>query len=196
MDETQSNPITTDPPQPTERAPSPLVEAIRSELLSLANDPNLETKLSSIAQVATRASELLLAVRVDPKMVRMNPTGLQNIGSTYSVPYSVQGGSGNVIGVSSSGPAIAGPEQFGATAIRQLVNLVPEAIEGMRRAQLEDPAKLVAAIATAKERGLDALADKLERRLLDLDDDPEPEPSTRALPPGPPAHVNGEASPS
>jgi hypothetical protein len=58
-------------------------------------------------------------------------------------------------------PSYVPPEQFGATAIRQLVALLPDILAARQR----DPVSLVEAIAKAREKGMNELAGKLERQL-------------------------------
>jgi hypothetical protein len=69
-------------------------------------------------------------------------------------------------------------EQFGARAIRELVNVAPKIAE----AWATSPEKIVAAIAAAKDKGLTALAEKLEAKLLGLEDHTHDTPVLEAPP--------------
>jgi hypothetical protein len=178
-------------------APSPIIEALRSELLRLVQG-DLDANLPQIERVAIRSRELLMALKAPEAQMlhghRHAPGGGPVTGSaSYSSTggYNVYTGStgGMVSPVSPVG--WAEPEQFGATSIRQLTSLVPDAIAAITRAITHSPQRLVVAIAAARLNGQDALADKLEARLLGDGDDEPPAPAAPAAAPS-----NGVAHPA
>jgi len=138
--------------------PKALVRAVRAELRALL-DGDLEDNLTQVEQVAVLARELFMSIRgPGAQFTRGMPTPImtgQAVGGSMMTNYS--GGSGVVYPTSYSNP-----EQFGASAIRQLVNLVPEIMS----AQANSPDKLMAAIALAQEKGHDDIARALKKKLM------------------------------
>lgn len=161
-----------------------LLEAVRAELRELTQGPDLAAKLPLIATVAARAQQLLLSLRVDPAMM-LDTGGAQNLQAAFNgVPAS-----NFSLSIPAALPAAAQPEQFGASAIRQVIALLPDLLAARHR----DPQSLVEAIATAREKGMDDLAAKLERQLIIAL--PEDEGAADPAPPAPPSlALNGAPS--
>jgi len=174
--------------EPIEMRPIPkeLTDALRAEFLRLIEGDRFLDNLATLEGLARTTLQLTMTIGVTPKAA--NP------------PRRVHGNiwDGNVAYGSSSGPTGGkNPEQFGARAIRELVALVPEVAAKVTQAMRQSPASLVEAIASAKEKGLAALAEKLEAKLLDGIED------ATSTPPAPPpphgadgdhaghAHANG-----
>lgn len=147
------------------KVPAALIEAIRAELLALA-EGDLEENLKPISDVVLRANELFVAIRgAEARALRGTPVPM-GMGMNASVTsFSGSGSMGMVSPVSYSNP-----EQFGASAIRQLVSLVPEILAARTNA----PDKLMKAIAIAKKEGHTEIAEVLTKRLLG-DEAPEHE---------------------
>lgn len=156
-----------------------LVEALRAEFHKLIEDPLFVEKLASIEQLAARGREL--AVTLGDLAGHAAP-------ATASGNFMV----GGIVPNPNYGYAAGNPEQFGARAIRELVGLAPDIAERVAKA-FRSTESIVCAIASAKEKGLDGLAAKLEAKLLaSLDDDPSPAAPTHkhksAAPAEPPAN--------
>lgn len=154
---------------PAEPLKSPILEALRVELRRLV-DGDLDANLVPIEQVAARGRELLMTLKApEARVMRGHHPGApllaSNVGS-YSTGSGLVGGWAGDSGGISQYPPMVSPEQFGATAIRQMVNLIPDAVATVVRGITQSPERLVAAITAARERGNDALAEKLEARLL------------------------------
>ena len=138
--------------------PKALVRAVRAELRALL-DGNLEDNLTQVEQVAVRARELFMSIR--------GPGAQFTRGGSTQSPVMMNGAQiGTMSSYSSSGAVFpasySNPEQFGASAIRQLVNLVPEIMS----AQNSSPDKLMAAIVLAEEKGHDDIAKALKKKLM------------------------------
>lgn len=136
--------------------PKALIRAVRAELRALL-DGNLEDNLTQVEQVAVRARELFMSIKgPGVQFTRGLPTPIMT-GQASGMLTNFQNSSGVVYPQSYSNP-----EQFGASAIRQLVALVPEIMS----AQANTPDKLMAAIALAEEKGHDDIAKALKKKLL------------------------------
>ena len=161
--------------------PLALIEAVRAELLVLAAG-DLEENLKQISDVVLRASELFVSIRgAEARVLRgvsAGPSVVQAQGMATSMA-TFGAGTGFVAG------GYANPEQFGASAIRQLVSLVPE----MLAAKANSPDRLMKAISLAKKEGRDDIVQALTRRLLG--DDAPPEDHVHCLEMG---EANGEAN--
>jgi hypothetical protein len=139
--------------------PKALVRAIRAELRALL-DGNLEDNLTQVEQVAVRARELFMSIRgPGAQFIRGGPQ-TSVTGAIVNGLTSYNGATATVYPQSYSNP-----EQFGASAIRQLVNLVPEILS----AQSSTPDKLMAAIALAEEKGHHDIAKSLKKKLMGSD---------------------------
>lgn len=162
------------PTHPTPERPEKLsrhvVEALRSEFLSLVNG-NLDDNLTQIEQLASRTRELFLTLKggearlLSRQLSPVTPSYGPNVAGAWSSTGLSTGG-----GAASSGNV----EQFGALTIRALVDSGPEVAARIAEAITNSPARQVEAIAAARKNGLDDVADKLEQRLLTAS------PSTRA----------------
>ncbi len=148
--------------------PKGLIRAVRAELQALLRG-NLEDNLTQVEQVAVRARELFMSIKgPGSQFVRGGPT--QSV-MTVNGPQIIGGSAASYSGGSAVFPAsYSNPEQFGASAIRQLVNLVPEIMS----AQANTPDKLMAAIALAEEKGHDDIAKALKKKLMGSDYGDEP----------------------
>jgi hypothetical protein len=163
-----------------------LVEALRAEFLKLVQDEKFIERLATIEALAARGRELAITLGDVGDLVALNRPGAPGLGaSSYIAPNMMEGSMIGTIGPNPTG-WMAGPEQFGARAIRELVGLAPEIATRVAKA-FQSPTSVVKAIAEAKAQGLEALAAKLEAKLLDACDlDPSPEE------PRPEAHAHPE----
>jgi hypothetical protein len=155
------------------------VDVLRGEFQKLIDDPQFVEKLTTIERLAVHARELALTLG-DLGPMRLGHAG-QAAGEVVNPVYiGPQENSGYGIGFGSysmsGGLATASPEQFGARAIRELVGLAPEIASQVAKA-FQTPKSIIDAIASARERGLTALADKLEAKLLARVDETEAPPS-------------------
>jgi hypothetical protein len=149
-----------------------LVEALRAEFLKLIEDPMFIERLSTIEQLAARGRDL--AVTLGDLGGLTSPTGYSGVPLMPSVPY-------------------PNSEQFGARAIRELVGLAPDIASRVAKV-FKSPEALINAIASAKEKGLDSLAAKLEAKLLaSVDGEEEPAATVPAVEPCEHEHTNGAA---
>lgn len=145
----------------------PLAEALRSEILKLATDgdPKSDGALTAavllrIMRVAKTGRELLVSLESSPKdlasMLRRPRSGLiPMIGENLEDDGLGDGLAPNYLPFATSSPA----ENFGMTAMREII----AAVKGMNGGT--SPARLVEAIAIAKEKGLHDVADRLEKQL-------------------------------
>ena len=169
-----SFPVAPSPPPAANRdihmrpLPEALVNSVRTELLDLVNG-DLEKNLIAIERVAGRARELFGAIKVPSAVLHRDvPFGV-NVAS-----YAMNPGFGTALEPSGPISAIASPnpslmpggiEQFGAKALRELVNAIPEVVRSLR----ESPAAITDAIHHARSHGMSELAAKLEAKLLGED---------------------------
>lgn len=129
---------------------SPLADALKRELLELTDlEPFGVTELLQIQQIAEHGDRMLrAALGIDEESPGDTGTRLtscrkvRNASPPFSSPFSSS-------------------ETFGAQVIREIVAKTNNASGGSG----SDPEKLVAALATARERGLDDVATKLEEQL-------------------------------
>jgi hypothetical protein len=140
----------------TREVPKALVRAVRAELRALL-DGNLEDNLTQVEQVAVRARELFMSIRGPGAQFTRGMSTPIMTGQASGMLTNFQSSSGVVYPASYSNP-----EQFGASAIRQLVALVPEIVN----AQANTPDKLMAAIALAEEKGHHDIAKALKKKLM------------------------------
>jgi hypothetical protein len=175
-------------PQDKKAAPPALVAALRTEFLRLVDDDAFIQNLTLIERLAGRAREVILTLVIPDGMVprRRGSNGpFYNAGLQANVYAGGQEEYGPDLATGSYGvastpvmmPGGANHEQFGAKAIREVVNLFPTLAEAVAKAAHQSPVQQVLAITTARDRGLTELADKLEAKLLgggDEDDDPKP----------------------
>ncbi len=156
------SPMRQQPPKLLEIKPMPkeLVESIRAEFRKLVDDPDFIGKLTSIERLAANTRELAVTLG-DP-----SSDAMKGRGQFMSAPSGWIGEQsyGGIAMANPYGPG-GGPEQFGARAIRELVNLIPS-ISAAARDYKQTSADLVDAIAQARQRGLGDIADHLEKKLL------------------------------
>lgn len=130
---------------------SPLAIAVKAELLELADtDPFGPSELVQIEQLATHAQHVLSAALGLP-----TNAGPQNRGNRR-----IMGGNisyGGSYGMNPM-PMSSSPETFGAKMSREM-------IAATAKKEAPDPEKLVLAIASARQNGLDDVAAKLEEQL-------------------------------
>jgi hypothetical protein len=150
----------------------PLTEALRAEIVKLANEGDAKKEgaltadvLLKIMRVAKTGRDLLVSMDA-------NPSNLSNLVQKPRSPFS-----GGFLGASSAGDddfgaseqsaAVAMPfapapfqENFGMTAIREIISAAKN-LNGNG----PTPARLVEALAIAKEKGLDDVARELEAQL-------------------------------
>jgi hypothetical protein len=119
--------------------------------------------LVQIQNLAVKAREILSIVSDSHAVAAYGTPGL----STPIAPYMATSSAYT----SSTANGVMGPsfgqtpnyEQFGARVIRELVAMAPDMVRSFK----ESPAELVRAIAEAKANGLDAIANRLEKRLFE-----------------------------
>ena len=138
-------------PPGTRQVPKELIRSLREEFKRLIKGDDFLENLAQIESLtqATRAVVTAINGQSMPNYGRRH-----HVGIPMSNPYSP------IVGQN--------PEQFGARAIRELVNLIPDVMSKLEQAKQpkQSPASLVEAIATAKTNGLTELATKLESQLL------------------------------
>ncbi len=168
----------TPPPATKEPAkPDPVIEAFRTELLSILKEPLSAKNLNAVTQIAGAASQLLAVRNPRNRLRGRGPGNGMNAGG----PGWYQGGIGNVNGsypnyadYDDEPPDVMGGvgdgpgrmnvdrETFAARVLREIVGLIPQVL----RASREDPAETVKALAAAKALGMDDLAEELRKRLI------------------------------
>jgi hypothetical protein len=142
--------------------PKALIRAVRAELRALL-DGDLEDNLTQVEQVAVRARELFMSIR---------GPGAQFTRGGLATPVVMNGAQVGTVSSYNTGlvfpqQSYSNPEQFGASAIRQLVALVPEIVS----AQANTPDKLMTAIVLAEEKGHHDIAQALKKKLMGSDAD-------------------------
>ena len=143
-------------PERPKKIAEAVVEAIRSEFRSLV-DGNLDDNLSQIEQLASKTRELFLTMKgPDARMMNRHPMA----GPQFGVQSSMYGQS---IGSWGTGPNV---EQFGASAVRQVVENLPDVVSRLAEAFAQSPARQIEAIAAARRNGMEGVAGELEKRLL------------------------------
>jgi hypothetical protein len=148
--------------------PKELTESIRAEFKRLLEGDDFIQNLTTIEKLAARSRELILTISVPPGMLR-GGGGNPMMSSPTVYPTVYQDNIGAMVLGSNVSGTVSSPEQFGARAIRQLVELAPEIAETIGKAINGGPAGLVKAICVAKVNGMEALAAKLEAKLLGED---------------------------
>jgi len=158
-----------------------LSEALRAEILKLATegDPEKEKALTAgvlgrILRVAKTGRDLLVALEASPSslMQMARPGNGQYLGGN---PFGVgQDGDASEQGFAMTGPIpFASPplpnENFGTVAIREFIS----AAKALQGGQGSSPAKLVEAIAVARQEGLADVEREL-RAKLGVAQEPEP----------------------
>lgn len=144
-------------PERPKRIAEAVIEALRAEFRSLV-DGNLDDNLTQIEQLASRTRELFLTMKgPESRMMARHPMG----GSPMVVQSPMYGQA--VGGWSTSAPNV---EQFGASAVRQVVENLPDVVSRLAEAFANSPARQIEAIAAARRNGMDGVADQLEKRLL------------------------------
>ena len=145
----------------------PVAEALRTEILKLAKDGDMkkdgaltEEVLQRIMRVAKTGREVLLSLNASPSSLAALVKRPRNSGY-FSPIYGEEGGdlgeSGGQVTPFATSP---GSENFGMSAIREIV-----AAAKNFNGNGTSPAKLVEAIAIAREKGLDDVAKDLEVQL-------------------------------
>lgn len=141
-----------------ELAKSPLVAAVRKELLELVEkEPFTPTELVEIERLAAHAMRVLMA-RLGLKDQAGGPCGPQVAGALGMNPTGY--GSSGYFNADNSALA-SSPETFGAKLAREVIGAIRKAVDVVQH----DPTKLVLAAAAARERGMNELADRLEAQI-------------------------------
>jgi len=149
---------------PAAAGKEPLAEALRAELLKLAADGDPKSGgaltadvLMRIMRVAKTGRELLVSLNASPSSL----AGMLRRPRGYAPLMGESLEEDDLGGVQLASPFAPSPpaENFGMTAIRELVAAAKNMNGGT------SPAKLVEAIAVAKEKGLDDVARELEQQL-------------------------------
>ncbi len=146
----------------------PVAEALRAEILRLAKDGDdkkdgalTEEVLQRIMRVAKTGREVLVSLNASPSNLAAMAKRPKNTGAFFSPVYGEEGDelgeSGGQVTPFATSP---GSENFGMAAIREIV-----AAAKNFNGNGTSPAKLVEAIAVAREKGLDDVAKDLEAQL-------------------------------
>ena len=107
-----SAPLTGGPPRPSPA----IVSALRGEFRRLIEDGDLDDNLTKIEQLAARSRDLFIALKgAESKLI-----------ARAGHPYAMSSGGGNWGTSVAMQPAMPNVEQFGASAIRQVVDNLPE----------------------------------------------------------------------
>jgi len=121
-------------------APKHLVEAIRKQLLTLVNLPDLEDHLGTIGRFANQAEDTLMVIKPATSIMRAE--------HEVTMPAAPEGA--NTL------------EAFGANFLRELIS----GVSGIQKGAMESPESLTMAIATARRHGMHDLAAALETKLV------------------------------
>jgi hypothetical protein len=156
------------PPPEDELKNDPLAKAVKAEVLEIAGkEPFAATELLEIQQLTSHALAALMA-RLGMRSPQRDPCVIRPVSWGIDTAYNPGGyGSPNSLATS--------PETFGATVARELLGALRKVAEGFQ----SDPSKMVLAAATARERGMEKLADELEAKLRGPVDAPKPEPKKK-----------------
>jgi len=122
-------------------APAHLVEAIRTELKKIVDDPKLEHRLSELGRIANQSDDLLMCLRA-PEAVMFGEHKVLNPGPIGVMPNNA--------------------ETYGAQMMRQII----AAWQEYQKTSKESPDNLVEALATARREGMTDIAAELEQKLL------------------------------
>ena len=142
-----------------EMAKSALAKAVKAEILEITQkDPFAATELLEIDQLAAHSIKILRARLGLKPPAHGDPCRPQRIGMNGANFYY---GANPIGGYGQGGSLASSPETFGATVARELLGAVRKLAEGFH----SDPSKMVLAAATAREKGLDDVADRLEAKL-------------------------------
>jgi hypothetical protein len=166
-------PIPPDPPKERRASTSDkaLEKGLRQKLIELASQPLTARSLFMLEQTARLARELY-TVHQAPAALGTGPSPMAQLGWQVQ-PGFIGGGYGTGMTLAPSSPA----ETWGANAIRELVAKSGESSE-----KVEDPLRMVEALAMAKDKGLSPrVVRALEARLVE-----EEEPVVISA-----AHTNG-----
>lgn len=161
------------PPVPEKN--SPMIEALSQEIATVIAEPLNSEKLQEVILLCQSAQQVLFLR--EPRSRLGKGKTFRNMQANYEgvmMPYTGMNPGYEDDPMSN---ASLDRETFGAKILRELVNIIPH----ITRINREDPAKLIEAIAAAKERGMDDLAAQLEERLVN----PKP-PEVDVTPPGVP----------
>ncbi len=155
--------LTAAPRRPTMLKPLPkeLVEALRSEFRRLVEDPHFIDNLLVLGQLAANGHALASTLGGMPRPRSDRWGSATNINGGQPI-YN-----GSDSEMESYGLHPQNHEQFGARMLREIVALAPSVAVAHAKAQAQSPAALVEAIALAKDKGLTAMVEALEKKLLD-----------------------------
>jgi len=156
----------------------PVSEALRAEILKLATDgdPGSDGALTAgvllrIMRVAKTGRDLMVSLETSPSNLA-GMVGRPNLPSLSLSPAALYGDGDGDIQAGSVGMAFpyapSSPnENFGMTAIREIIAAVKSHIEGRNTPAVEyvSIVELVEALAIAKKEGLDDVARELESQL-------------------------------
>ena len=145
----------------------PLAEALRAQIIKLATDGEKESGALSadillrIMRVAKTGRELLVSLAATPSNLSSMIARPQSPFAPVGLSDSESDGMAGNSYMTSAMPFASAPmpENFGMTVIRELMSAAKN-LNGSN-----SPAKLVEALAIAKEKGLHDVAEELERQL-------------------------------
>lgn len=121
-------------------APKHLVEAIRKQLITLVNLPDLEDHLGTIGRFANQAEDVLMVIKPATAVMRAE--------HEITVPGAPEGA--NTL------------EAYGANVLRELIS----GVSNIQKSAMESPESLTMAIATARRHGMHDVAAALEKKLV------------------------------
>lgn len=138
----------------TDPAAFPIKEAFRAELQRVLSGEFNAGTLKTLIQMAKAAQQFLMAegLAAQGGEIVSDEDGEPNAQASYGggMIYSPAGGGG------------LNNETFGAKMLREMITTLP----ALLLKQNETPEKLVAALAAAREAGLDDIADALKTKLI------------------------------
>jgi hypothetical protein len=143
-------------PERPKKIAEAVIEALRAEFRSLV-DGNLDDNLTQIEQLASKTRELFLTMKgPESRMMARHPMA--------GGPMMVQSQAyAQAVGGWAGAPNV---EQFGASAVRQVVENLPDVVSRLAEAFANSPARQIEAIAAARRNGMEGVAEQLEKRLL------------------------------
>lgn len=143
----------------------PLAEALRTEIVKLATEGDEKTGGALTADVLLRIMRIAKTGRELLVSLDASPSNLANMVRRPKPAYFPLAGGAeddDLGDISPVAPYATAPanENFGMTALRELIAVAKNQLNGGT-----SPAKLVEALAIAREKGLDDVARELERQL-------------------------------
>ena len=154
-------------PEENKNGHSPLVEALRTQIVEIVQKGDLTAEvLAKVVRVAKYGRDLLISLDPKPNLNQMHkrPGGFvsnfqQGVMGSSDLPDDLSVDSSNSGTFAIPYAPAPMPENFGMVALRELISMAKN-INGS-----SSPARLVEAIAIAKEKGLPDVVRELEMQL-------------------------------